>query len=143
MRIFAAREEDAHQGWVWLQDPSLPARCVVKITNPATRTSVYCETLQIEGNFLREYNQSPRVTITNPASSMVIGGWYRASLGGLQTQTDVALEVQRCRGARGWWWRFKACIGHPQIVVRMAAWMGGIGLVVSIIGLALGVASLC
>jgi hypothetical protein len=141
MQIFAAREQDAHQGWIWLQNPNFLDRCVVKITNPANRRSVYCEVCQIEDNFLRKYNQRPRIIITNPASTIVIGGWYRARLGGLQTQTDVVLEVRSCRRPRRWWWQFNACVGHPQTVVRMAAWMGGIGLVVGIIGLALGMAS--
>jgi hypothetical protein len=142
MQIFAAREEDAHQGWVWLQNPSLPARCVVKITNPANRKSVYCEACQIEGNFLRKYNQFPRITIDNPASAIVIGGWYRHLLGELRTRTDVGLKVQPCHWGWGWWWKFRACFGHPQIVVRLATWLGVIGVVLGIIGFVFGIASL-
>lgn len=124
MKLFAAREEDAHQGWVWLQNSTFPPRCVVKITNPANGCSVYCEALQIEGNFLAQYNQSPRYFIEEPRSSLVVGVWFRASLGGLQAQSEVPLQIKPCKS---WWAHFKACTHHPQVVVRLAAWLGGIG----------------
>ncbi len=139
MKIFSAREEDAHQGWVWLQDPSLPARSVIKIRNAQTGKSVYCEALQIDRNFLKNYNQERRFTIDDPANTIVIGAWYRAGLGGIQSQSEVPLTVSECNS---YWGQFKACIGHPQVVVRLAAWLGGIGLVLGILGLILGVISL-
>ncbi len=139
MKIFAAREEDAHQGWVWLQEVSLPARSVVKITNRNSKKTVYCEAMQIDTNFLKLYNQSPRISIKEPANALVIGAWYRAGLGGIQSQSDVALEVSACNS---WWGRFKACTGHPQVVIRLAAWLGGIGLVLGVVGLILGIISI-
>ena len=138
IKVVAALTEDVHQGWVWLQDASLPARSVDKITNQESGDSVYCEALQIDKNFLAQYNKSARFTITDPASTLVIGEWFRACLGGLATQSEVDL---RTRAANVWWGRFMACTGHPQIVVRLAAWLGGIGLVLGIMGLVLGVAS--
>jgi hypothetical protein len=137
MKVFAAREEDAHQGWVWLQRPELPSRCVVRISNGSRH--VYCEALQIERNYVTQYNQPPRFSITDPSSSIVLGAWFRAKLGGLQPQTDVPLDIKPCRS---WWAQFKACTDHPQVVVRLAAWLGGLGLLLGIIGLALGVISL-
>lgn len=139
MKIFAAREEDAHQGWVWLHNPSLPARCVVKITNPANGQSIYCEALQIETNFLNQYNQSPRVHITDRSSSLVIGAWFRASLGGLETKSEAPLEIEPCQS---WWGQYNASINHPQTIVRLATRLGGIGFILGIIGLVLGVISL-
>jgi len=138
VRLFAALLDDAHQGWVWLQDPALPARSIVKITNTANGKSIYCEALQIERNFLTQYNQSPRYTITDPASSLVIGAWHRHGLGGLRLQSDAQLSVQ---AANSWWGKFAACIDHPQIVVRLSAWLGGIGLILGVIGLVLGIIS--
>ena len=55
MRIFASLREDAQQGWVWLQNSNFPARSIVKITNPKNKKSIYCESLQIDNNFLRLY----------------------------------------------------------------------------------------
>ena len=138
MKLFAALQDDAHQGWVWLQDSTLPARSVVRITNPANGKSVYCEALQIESNFHAQYNQSPRQTIDDASSAIVLGAWYRAALGGLETQSDVSLSITPANSWRG---KFSACIHHPQIVVRLAAWLGGIGLVLGVIGFVLGCAS--
>ena len=149
MKLFAALHDDVHQGWVWLQDDRLPARCVVKITNPTNGMSVYCEALQIDTNFLEKYNHSncpaachamTRFTITDPTSSLVVGGWFRAKLGGLTTQSDVPLTI---KSSDCLWGKFKACTDHPQIVVRVAAWLGAIGLFLGIVGIALGVLSLC
>lgn len=139
MQIFAAREDDAHQGWVWLQDPTLPTRGVVKITNPAAGRSVYCETLQIESNFLNQYNQPPRCTITDPKNTLVIGAWYRAALGGIATQANVPLKIQTCDS---WWGHYKASASHPQVVVRLATHLGVLGLILGLIGLVLGIVSL-
>ncbi|WP_435627452.1 hypothetical protein [Candidatus Ferrigenium straubiae] len=140
MKLFAALREDTQQGWIWLQDANLPVRSIVKITNPANGKCIYCEALQIENNFLRGYNQSPRISITDPQAALVIGGWYRAALGNLSTQVDIPLNI---KPSNGWWGKFKACIDHPQIIVRVAAWLGAIGLFLGIVGLVLGVLSLC
>lgn len=137
--IFAARDEDSHQGWIWLQDSTLPPRGIVRITNPNTKLSVYCEALQIDGNFLAQYNAHPRIKIAAPATALVISAWYRASLGGLETQTNLKLQISP---TNSWWAHFRACVQHPQIVVRLATWLGGLGFILGVIGLLLGVASL-
>lgn len=140
MNLFAALREDTQQGWVWLQDSTLPARSIVKITNRANGNIVYCEALQIDKNFLSAYNQYPRVNIDNPQSTLVINGWYRAVLGGLLAQSDVSLHIKL---SNSWWGKFKACTDHPQVIVRVAAWLGAIGLFLGVVGLVLGVLSLC
>lgn len=139
MKIFAARDEDAHQGWVWLKAPAMPARCVIKITNPASQKSIYCEALQIDSNFLADYNQSPRISIEDPQDTLVISAWYRANLGGMSTRNVLSLEIRSCNT---WFGKFRACIDHPQVVVRLAAWLGGIGFILGVIGLVLGIVSL-
>ena len=139
MKLFAALHDDLHQGWVWLQDRHFPARSVVKITNSSNGQSVYCETLQIDTNFLEKYNQAPRFSITDPASSLVIGAWYRDKLG-VVTQSDIPLTV---KARNSWFGRFRACADHPQIVVRVAAWLGVIGLFLGVVGLVLGLWSVC
>ena len=138
MKLFAALREDTQQGWVWLQDVRLPARSIVKIKNSANGNVVYCEALQIDQNFLRAYNQSPRIAISSPERALVINGWYRAALGGLSTESEVTLNI---KPSNGWWGKFRACIGHPQTIVRVAAWLGAIGLFLGIVGLVLGVLS--
>ena len=139
MKLFAALREDVHQGLVWLKDDQLPARGVIKIINPANRKSVYCEALQIDNNFLEIYNKSSRLTITDPTSSLVLSGWFRAKLGGLTTQSEVLLSI---KPSNCLWGKFKACTDHPQTVVRVSAWLGGIGLFLGVVGLVIGVLSL-
>jgi hypothetical protein len=131
-RLFAAREQDAHQGWVWLKDATLPARGIIKIVNKTTRASVYCEALQIDDNFLKQYNRSPRIPITDPASILVIGAWYRKKLGHESPQSDVTLKISSCNSA---WGHFKACTDHPQSVVRLSSWLGFLGLALGVLGL--------
>ncbi|WP_156915768.1 hypothetical protein [Desulfatirhabdium butyrativorans] len=139
MKLFASREEDAHQGWVWLQNANIPERCIVKITNPANKKRIYCEALQIENNFLSGYNQPPRHFITDPASSLVINGWFRNRLGNLQSQNNIPLIIKPCHS---WWAQFKACTNHPQIIVRLAARLGGISLFLGVLGILLGLISI-
>lgn len=139
LKLFAAREDDSHQGWVWLQRSTLPARSIVKIKNSNNGKQVFCEALQIDDNFLRSYNQSPRLTIDQPSEVLVIGAWYRSGLGAIHSQEELPLEIEECNSLIG---RFKACTGHPQVVVRLATWLGGIGLVLGVIGLALGILSI-
>lgn len=137
MKLFASLREDSQQGWIWLQD-NLPARSVVKIKNIGNGKVIYCEALQIDKNFLASYNRSSRFTIKSPQESLVISGWYRACLGGVSTQSDIRLEITPCNS---WWGKFKACTHHPQTVVRVAAWLGVLSLVLGLLGIVLGVAS--
>jgi hypothetical protein len=135
MRVFPVLREDVHQGVVWMTRPSMASREVVKITNTSNKKSIYVEALKFEENFLNAYNQPGRVQISDPANSLVIGGWHRALLGDLPTKEDAALAIE-VRG--GWWARFHTCVDHPQTVVRVAAWLSAIGLVLGIAGAVLG-----
>lgn len=134
-KIFAARLEDVHQGWVWLQSHTLPPRSVVKITNTTNGKSVYVEALQIDDNFEKEYSRegSGRLKIEDAASSLVLSDWYRGGLGGLATKgAEAPLLV---RPANSLWGRLRACTGHPQIAVRLATWLGVIGVALGLISL--------
>lgn len=107
MRIFASVRDEISEGFVWLQDAGLSPRCVARITSPEKKT-VYCEALQLEANFLKHYNQPPRLTIGDPGSVIVMSGWYRRRLGGLETQKDYALEIVRADTLPDLWTRRRA-----------------------------------
>jgi hypothetical protein len=140
MKLFAALSEDVQQGWVWLVDPRLPPRGIVKLLYRGK--AVYCEALQIDRNFLKRYNVhgEGRCFITDPQKSLVINGWYRAKLGNPATKEDHSVTIRACS-----WWPFSwygkvwACLEHPQIVVRVATWTGIIGVVLGILGIVLGI----
>ena len=138
MKIYASLDDHIGEGFVWLQISGLPARCVVKIINSVTKQAVFCEALQFEENFLQRYNQPPRYTIEDPRSSIVMSGRYRTRLGALQTQREYALEVTE---AESWYGKIRACVHHPQIVVRVAVWLGLISVALGAIGVILGVIS--
>jgi hypothetical protein len=138
MKVFAALENDVSTGLVWLAKTGGGPRCVIRITNPSAGLAVYCEALIFEKNFLAKYNQPPRVSIADQASSIVMGGWYRARLGGLETQKDYPLQITPCDGS---WGKLRACIDHPQIVVRVAAWLGIVSVCLGFVGVILGAAS--
>lgn len=133
MKIYAATSEDSQQGWVWLQISALPSRSVVKITCADTSKSIYCEALQIDKNYLTSYNQSPRITITDPTEALVINAWHRAKLGGIDTQSVRMLNV---KAANSVWGKIRACIDHPQIGIRVAIWLGLLSVALGLIAIA-------
>jgi hypothetical protein len=112
---------------------------VIKVQSKANNKAVYCEALQIDSNFLKSYNQAPRFTISDASTALVIGAWYRASLGGFSPQQEIEVSVTACNS---WWGKFRACIDHPQTVVRVAAWLGVVSVALGAGGVALGVISL-
>lgn len=138
MIIYAALHEDSQQGWVWLNNPDYPPRAIVKITSLDKKSYVYCEALQIDHNFLTHYNQKPRKHIHNPAESIVMNGWYRAKLGGIETGCETKLSIEL---ANSYFNRLRACLLHPQLIARVAAWLGIISVVLGIVGVALGILS--
>ncbi|WP_347888404.1 hypothetical protein ABHF54_00120 [Nitrosomonas europaea] len=139
MKIFAALYEDTQQGWVWLQDPAFPPRSIVKIKNLENGKVIYCEALQIDSNFLATYNQYPRLKICIPQKTLVINYWYRAALGGISTQSDIQLNIKPCNSC---WGKFRACTQHPQIVVRVAVWLGFISVISGLLSIIFSAVSL-
>ncbi len=138
MKIYACLDDDISEGFVWLRRTGLASRCIVKITNPEGGRNVFCEALQLDDNFLREYNQSPRLRIESPESSIIMSAWYRARLGNLEGQHDYSLDIAP---ANGWWGKLRACMQHPQIIIRVAVWLGVISVALGVLGVVLGVVS--
>ncbi len=141
MRIYACLTDDVSDGFVWLSNPGLPSRAVVKITNPENGRSIHCETLQFDDNFVRVYNESPsRINLDRRETSIVMSGWYRALLGNLETQTDYPLSVVVANGVAG---KILACTCHPQVVIRVAVWLGIVSVALGVVSFVLGLISLC
>jgi hypothetical protein len=132
-KVYASLKEDLNEGWVWLQMANLSPRAVVRIENRNNRKTIYCEALQIDENYLKIYNHSPRVTITEPEHSIVINDWYRKLLGNIETKQEHNIRVSEANYLCG---KLRSTQQHPQIVVRMASWL-------AILSVVLGVVSLC
>ncbi len=94
----------------------------------------------IDENFLRVYNQHPRLPIAALGDdAIVMAGWHRSLLGGLQTGQDINLRLQE---RNSHWGKLRACLNHPQTVVRVGAWLGVVGLALGAIGFALSLWSI-
>src|SRR6266571_4797228 len=135
-KLYAALRDEIGEGFVWLKQVDLPARCVVKISNPANGCSIYCEALQIESNFLKTYNQSPRIFISDPDATIVMNNWYRARLGNLKPQQSYSLKITIENTYCG---KLRACLDHPQVIVRVATRLGIASVGLGILGLVLGI----
>lgn len=139
MKLFAALREDTQQGWVWIKNSSILPRSIIKIQNSSNGKSIYCEASQIDQNFLKNYNQAPRREISDPENSIVINGWFRHLLGNLSTNSEAHIKIE---SSNSWFGKFRACTHHPQVVVRVAAWLGLISVGLGFIGVILGMISL-
>jgi hypothetical protein len=139
--IYAAMPEDINVGWVWIGSPRLASRIVVRITNKKSGNSSYCEALQIEDNFLRIYNDngSKREVICDPGKALVLNAWYRRMLDRIETQSEYDLEIE---AADNLWGRLRSCLQHPQVVVRLATWLGIFSVGLGVMGLLLGLGGL-
>jgi hypothetical protein len=104
MKVYAALRDDVSEGYVWLKRPDLPARSVVRVTNTLNGRSLYCEALQIEDNFLAEYNRVRRLSIDNPDASIVMSYWYRARLEGSIPRPTMpwSSELPHPSGVHSW-----------------------------------------
>ncbi len=140
--LHAALHEDIAEGFVWLKG-DVQARAIIEITNIANNARVVCEALQFEPNFLNRYNKAPRVTISegNIESSIVINHWYRARLGWpgepLRTRAECSLSIRPLGGPFA---KVRACLDHPQVMVRVSTWLGILGFFLGLIGTVLGLA---
>lgn len=120
-KIFASLHDELNAGWVWISSSDLPSRSIVKISNPEKGKKVYCEALQIDENFLKKYNDSNRFHIVDASPSLVINSWYRKRLGDFPTQSCPNLEI---KPANKLWGKIWACLHHPQVIVRIATYLG-------------------
>lgn len=133
-KVLAATRADMNEGWVWLSGHNFVQRSIIKIHNNSNNAVVYSEALEIDNNFTNEYNQSPRVHINGSENTIVINGWYRNCLGGIETKQNHELEISE---ANGFWGKFRASIDHPQVVVRLATWLAVISVGLSLLGICL------
>ena len=137
--VYAALREDINTGWIWITNPAVASRSVVRVLNRENGKTVLCEALAIDANFLEIYNQSPRLSIPVGTNAVVLNDWYRKKLGSIPTQSSADLIISVEDNLCG---RIRACTNHPQIVVRLATWLGVIGVILGVVGFGLWILSL-
>lgn len=138
-KVLAATHADINEGWIWISHHKFANRTVIKILNKSNNAVVFCEALEIEENFQDYYNQPNRVHINLNEKTIVMNNWYRKHLGGIETKKHHNLEVSV---SDGWLGKIRANIGHPQVVVRLATWLGVMSVFLGGLGVVLGVLSI-
>jgi hypothetical protein len=134
--IRAAVSDETNEGWVWMSGQ--PSRTVVKITDPKTRRTVFCEVREFDNNFINTYNHAPRISIDTPRQTIVMSEWYRGALGFLEktgpdNKTDCReLNVQRT-GIQAWG-TLRAASHHPNLIARLSTRLGILGAWLGIVG---------
>ncbi|MEZ8097228.1 hypothetical protein ACED51_24285 [Photobacterium swingsii] len=129
---------DINDGFVWVARKNFKPRSIIKIKNKDNGKVVYCEYLEVDQNFLNDYNKKPRLTINPNEDLIVISEWYRKKLGDIPTKQEVDLDINEVDSH---WAKFRTCINHPQIVVRLSSWLAVISVCLGIVSFILGVIS--
>jgi len=139
-RVLASLRQDMNEGWVWIKNAGLEPRSIVEIKNMKNRKKIYCECLEIEKKFLKEYNQSPRTTISDKDNNVIImNSWYRKRLGGLKTKQEHELVIREANHFGG---KLMSNWGHPQVVVRLATKLAILSVILGIISISISIATL-
>ena len=138
-------DDEKNGGWVWFRDPMLRSmegkRLIVRITAKTGR-SVFCEALFADSRYMKKWcsvRNLPDYPIAPTDMNLAfISQWYRSKLG--IDPLPQQLQVEYPESLTPLAWQVRACLDHPQIIVRLAAALGLIGLAVGV-GLALGAIS--
>lgn len=132
-RVLPALRADMNEGWVWLGRKNSELRPIIRIKNKTKGKKIYCECLEIDNNYLTEYNQPSRYRIQEAEINSVVtmNDWYRKKLGNLEKNREYELEVEEYKTAFG---KLHACLGHPQTIVRVATKLGLWSVALGVIG---------
>jgi len=142
--IRAALAEESNDGWIWM---AKPARTVVRIDNLATGGSIYCQVRDLrDPNFLKRYNQRPRISIAQPNETIIMGEWYRKALGIAGTthgdNVDRRAELVVAELKNWGWGPLHAACHQPDLYVRLATRLGVLGAWLGLVGLMAPLANL-
>ncbi len=140
LKTYAALSEDINNGWVWLPESIVTTRNTVKISNLATRKSVFCEALPAGDNYLKRHAKQAGYKIEDKSSAIIINEWYRTKLGIIKTQEIEHLEIVPCDNLCG---QLRASLEHPQNIIRIASKLGILSVVLGILGICLGLKGAC
>lgn len=137
-KVYASLHEDISSGWVWIGGFEGSQRSIVKITNEKNKKAIFCEALKIDENFLKKYKEGNTANIETIGNTLVANEWYRNKLDITSTQEDIALTIKSTNQFIG---RFRASIQHPQIIVRLAIWLGFISVFLGLISIGIAICS--
>ncbi len=140
--VYPSLRDDIHEGYVWTNDSRVQegTRPIVHIRHPDSNKSVYCEALYLGDSDVRYFNANDCCHQIDPKDQVILmNGWYRGRLGGIQPYQEKKLAITISRGPWSW---FRVSLDHPQSLVRQSAWFGIIGTLLGVLGLAVGIPGL-
>ncbi len=136
-KIYAALSEEINLGEIWLNDPSIKKRSVVKIINQSNNKKTFCEAKIIDDNYIKTYNADPkRYPLNKTEFAITMNQWYRDLLEIESTPLNVNLEIEEIKC---WFSKLRAYIQHPQENVRFSAWLGILGFLIGIISFVISI----
>jgi len=144
--LLRSRRDELAEGWVWIRDRHVED--LVRRRRPIAEVShtshgkvkrVYCEMVYADDNDLAALNAS-FLARKPDRRAVFMSSWYREKLGiewNHPPNKCVLLTID-LRRARSFSWQILACADHPQVVIRLATWLGLLGLGLGVIGVGLG-----
>ncbi|MCD6390126.1 MAG: hypothetical protein J7L69_12000 [Desulfobulbaceae bacterium] len=139
--IYDSAKEESNEGCVWIKQSGIPHRSVVRVKLKAIDKCIFCEALQMDYAFLKDFEKkhSGGFKIDHPDQSIVMNDWYRSCLNNLKNKNSYKMEIA---SANHLWGKINACLQHPQVSVRSTTWLGIISLGLGASVLFLGIISL-
>ena len=133
-KLLASLKDDMNQGWIWISHPSIANRSIVEVI--VERKSIYCEALMIDHNYKEAYKSGWTYNLPSDSPIITINSWYRKKLGIEKTNTEYELKI---KPANHFFGKFSACYQHPQIVVRVATWLGAISVLLGVVSVTIAI----
>lgn len=146
--VHTSPDEDKNEGWVCIRNTGLEKeldgqRRIIRVTTEEGKSkSIFCEALYADRWYMEKWIErwtKRRQKIPSASENLAfISLWYRNRLGIGIGHQSLAIEYRDT--PRPFWWQVRACIDHPQVVVRLATLLAIIGLGLGILALGLGIA---
>jgi hypothetical protein len=115
----------------------------VKVTNTKTSRSVWCEVIKAGNNFITRYNENKKTQkVDEQTPFMISNEWYRDKLELKKNETNQ-IEVRCYRWLPLLVKQLFASYTHPDNNVRLAVDLSFVSVLLGLVGLVLGVISLC
>jgi hypothetical protein len=129
--VFDALYEDLNEGYIWMDDPGVESRDIVKITNEENGRSIYCEVRQIDSNYQEQYHLKERTRqLDTDDTPVVLSTWYQDLLSVSAGET-VGLKVEEAWPI--WGDLIASGRDHPELVARIATRLGVLSVLLAIV----------
>ncbi len=144
--VHTSLRDDMNEGWVWIRNLKNELdgkRRIIRVT-AETGKSIFCEGLWADDWYMEKWNerwknihQEARCADEKLA---FISAWYRACLDIREDPQNLQNLTIDCKDTpRPFWWQLRACLEHPQVVIRLATRLAIISLGLGILGLLLAI----